>query len=121
VLAPRDGIVDAMTAQPGDFAGGRATAARIGDPGGLQARIGLSERCNPRAAGRAGDRDAAGSRNAQRRRPGSAIEERVDKDSRLAAALVAVPGGKGLMPGTVAGASWCEPAGACVGARGLLV
>jgi membrane fusion protein, multidrug efflux system len=100
LAAPRDGIVDAMTAQPGDLLAAGATAARIGDPGGLQARIGLEPNAAisvRRGAPATVTLLGAGTHSVAGRV--SAIEERVDKDSRLAAALVAVPGGKGLMPG----------------------
>jgi RND family efflux transporter MFP subunit len=100
LAAPRDGIVDALAAQPGDLLAAGSTVARIGDPQGLQARIGLESADAARVvAGAAARVTVLGSGAEPVTGRVAAVEARLDKDSRLAAALVALPPAAGLMPG----------------------
>jgi membrane fusion protein (multidrug efflux system) len=98
--APRDGIVDVLTAQPGELLAAGTVVARIGDPAGLQARIGLESADARRVAlGAAASVSALDGGAAVVTARVGAVEGRVDKDSRLAAALVPLPAAAALMPG----------------------
>jgi membrane fusion protein (multidrug efflux system) len=98
--APRAGIVDVLTAQPGELLAAGTVVARIGDPAGLQARIGLESGDARRVAlGAAASVWALEAGAAVVTARVGAVEGRVDKDSRLAAALVPLPAAAALMPG----------------------
>jgi RND family efflux transporter MFP subunit len=98
--APREGIVDVLTAQPGELLAAGTVAARIGDPAGLQARIGLESGDARRVAvGAVASISALEAGAATVSALVTAIEGRVDKESRLAAALVPLPAAAALMPG----------------------
>ena len=98
--APRDGIVDALTAQPGDLLAAGATVARIGDPAWLQARIGLEAADAGRVAtGAAARVEALGGAPVPMDGRVTSVERRLDKDAHLAAALVALPAATGVLAG----------------------
>ena len=98
--APRDGIVDALATQPGDLLAAGATVTRIGDPAGLQARIGLEAGDAVRVASGAAARvTALGGGSAPVTGRVTSIERRLDKDAHLAAALIALPATDGVIAG----------------------
>jgi RND family efflux transporter MFP subunit len=98
--AARDAIVDSLAVQPGDLLAAGTPVARLGYEHGLQARIGLEVDDALRVAAGA---------PARVRLPQSAatplaglvtsIERRLDKDTHLAAASIALPADAGLMAG----------------------
>lgn len=98
--APRAGIVDLLAVQPGDLLPAATTIARLGDSAGLQARIGLEPDDAARVVAGA---VARVSRPQSEASPVvgrvSSIERRIDKESRLAAACVALPPSAALMAG----------------------
>jgi RND family efflux transporter MFP subunit len=102
--ATRDGIVDGLTVQPGDLLAPGATAARLGDPGNLQARIGLEPDDGQRVApGAMATVTVLGGTGAAVTGQVRAVEQRIDPESRLTAALVNLPPTPGLVPGAPVG------------------
>lgn len=100
VTAPRDGIVDTLTAQPGDLIAAGATVARIGDGRAMQARIGLEPRdVLVVAAGAIASVSVLGDASQSIEGRVTAVERRVDKNSSLTAALVSLPATAGVIPG----------------------
>lgn len=98
--APRDGIVDTLTALPGDLIAAGATVSRLAERGALQARVGLEPGdvagVQPGATATVtvlDGRDVAVDGKV------TAVERRVAKDSGLAAALVSLPIPGALMAG----------------------
>ena len=98
--APHDGIIDVLAAQPGDLLAAGATAVRLGDPHALQAHVGLETDDAARvvigAMAHVGAPQSAAEPVIGRV---TAVERRLDKDTRLAAAYVALPPTSTLMVG----------------------
>lgn len=100
LLAPRDGIVDALTVQPGDLLAAGAVAVRVAAPDALQVRLGIEPEDLPRVA-------AAQTVKLAALNPGAAtvkatvasLDRRIDPQTRLASALVNLPPAGGLLPG----------------------
>ena len=98
--APRDGVVDALALQPGDLLANGATVTRRGDPGWLQARIGLEAADAGRVAtGAAARVELLGGGGTPVAGHVSSVERRLDRDAHLAAALVALPASDLAMAG----------------------
>ena len=102
LLAPRDGVVDALTVQPGDVLAAGAVAVRVAAPDALQVRLGIEAEDLPLVA--AGQPVQLAPLN-----PGAAtvaatisvLDRRIDPQTRLAAALVNLSAGSALLPGAV--------------------
>lgn len=98
--APRAAIVDTLAVQPGDLLAAGAPVARLGDVRHLQARLGLEADDALRVVTGAqawvgvpqSDAAPVSGRVAS-------VERRVDKDTHLAAASVALPAGTALLAG----------------------
>jgi len=98
--APRDGIVDVLTAQPGDLLAAGATAVRLGDPHALQAHVGLEpDDAAQVVAGAVAHVSVPQAAVEPVSGRVTAVERRLDKDTRLAAAYVALPPTSTLMVG----------------------
>jgi RND family efflux transporter MFP subunit len=88
LTAPRSGIVEILTAQPGDIIAPGAIAARIADPSAWQVRLGIEpdqvKRLHP------GQSVTLSGLSASESTPGSIkyVDERIDPQSRLASAFV---------------------------------
>ncbi len=99
--AARDAIVDSLVVQPGDLLAAGAPVARLGYERGLQARIGLEVEDALRVnAGAPAHVRLPQSDVAEVTGQVTSIERRVDKDTHLAAASVALPVNSRLMPGS---------------------
>lgn len=98
--APRDAIVDTLAVQPGDLLAAGAPVARLGDARGLQARIGLEADDAARVRAGAAARIRV-PQSAAEPVPGrvTSVERRVDRDTHLAAASVALPPDSPLIAG----------------------
>lgn len=102
LVAPRDGIVDALTVQPGDVLPAGAAAVRVAAPDALQLRLGIELEDLPRVAVGQTARLSALNRAAPAvSATVSAIDRRIDPQTRLAAALLRVRSAAGLLPGEV--------------------
>ncbi len=98
--APRDGIVDTLSAQPGDLLPAASVVVRLGDAAGLQARLGLEGADATRVArGARAHLVLLDARTETLNGEVTAVERRIDKETRLAAALVALPAAATWMPG----------------------
>jgi RND family efflux transporter MFP subunit len=98
--SPRDGIVDALTAQPGDVLAPGTVAVRIAAPDALQVRLGIEPEDLPLIApGKPVKLTPLNPGAATVSASISAVDRRIDPQTRLAAALIRVPAGSGLLPG----------------------
>lgn len=100
--APRAGIVDTLTVQPGDMLVPGSVAVRIAVADSLQVRLGIEPHdANKIAAGQPVRVTplTAGAETVMATIGG--IDRRVDAATRLIAALVRLPKGSGLLPGAV--------------------
>jgi RND family efflux transporter MFP subunit len=98
--APRAGIVDTLTVQPGEVLAPGAIAVRVAAPDALQVRLGVEPKDAGRIAVGQQVRVAAltpGAPSVQAQVSG--VDRRVDPLTRLIAALVRLPRGSGFLPG----------------------
>lgn len=100
LYAPRDGIVDVLNVRPGDVLAPGAVAVRIAAPDALQVRLGVEpEDTHLVAAGQPVRLAPLNPGAATVTAAVSGIDRRVDPQTHLAAALVRLPAGSGLLPG----------------------
>ena len=98
--APRDGVVDALSVQPGDVLVPGAVALRIAAPDALQVRLGVEpEDASRVVVGQSVRLAALNPGAAMVTATVSGIDRRVDPLTRLIAALVHLPPRSGLLPG----------------------
>lgn len=100
LVSPRDGIVDALTARPGDVLAVGAVAARVAAADALQVHLGIEPEDLPQVAIGQSVQLAALSPGAPTMTAKiDALDRRVDPQTRLAAALVNLPPEQTLLPG----------------------
>lgn len=98
--APRTGIVDTLTVQPGDILVPGSVAVRIAAPDALQVRLGVEPSDASRiAVGQLVQLAALTPGAAAVATQIAGVDRRVDPITRLIAALVRLPRGSGLLPG----------------------
>jgi RND family efflux transporter MFP subunit len=101
LYAPRDGIVDALKAQPGDLLAPGTAVARVAEPENLIVRLGIEPSDVPRLAP---DHEVQITLMGSVAKPVAArlasIDRRVDAQTRLAAAIVRLPRDANLLPGS---------------------
>ena len=100
LLAPQDGVVDGLTAAPGDVVPAGTVIARVARADRLRVRLGVEAEDVPAIA--AGQKVTisplyAGATSVAAQI--EAIDQRVDAQTRLAAAMVRLPDASGLLPG----------------------
>ena len=98
--ATRDGIVDALSVQPGDVLAAGAVAARIAPSDSLQVRLGVEPHEAQRvAAGQFVQVESLAPQGMPVAAVISGVDRRIDPQSRMIAALVRLPTHTGLLPG----------------------
>lgn len=98
--APVSGIVDGILAAPGDLIAPGTAIVQLASPSALQARLGIEVEDAPRVAVGASVQvrsldNSASQTDGEIRQ----VDTRIDPATRMASALVAIPAGRGFLPG----------------------